>query len=625
MTIANQNAGSIAANRIITGTQVNIPVPSGGSADLIYSATENRWVVHATSGVSGWLYTGNSGLTDGVNNFHGTLDNTPIRFVAGATNAPSTKMVLDINGNLLFGKNSGVASFTQGSGRLAFGDSLSTTRLASVPTYINRVFNMIDPNAVVRVWRFNSNAGGTDPAVELIGGTNDNQGNAANHWWDVMATGTPGVAGSGTGGYGEHMTFRRRTGASDSEYLSIFAGGNIGIGNDNVTGVPTPDTRLVVRQYDGATNTISNLTSLLHSTSNTSGPTAGFGTGLVFKSDDSLGSATPIPSKINQEMARIAGVWTNAVDGSQTGALTFSTVNNAAADAEHMRILGNGNVGIGTTTPNVVMDINGGLATEASNITLSNGTNNNMALGNESFAKISGPSAAFTITGIANGTDGKILRILNTTSQNMTISNNNASSTAGNRIITGTGADITLKGTNTSAMLVYDLVNTQWVVSNTNSNQFSGPIGSIVYVTKPSTQTITNSTALTNDNDLSFSVNPNETWEIHAVLDATVTAAGSNIQIAFAVPAGATLKTYYTAFEDAVGAASTSAGASVLNASGVGKQVNIVSGTDTYIHIDGIVRNGANAGTVQLKWAQKVGGGSTSLLQDSYLKATRVN
>ena len=51
---------------------------------------------------------------------------------------------------------------------------------------------MIDPSAVLRVWRYNSNGGGTDPAIELIGGTNDNQGNAANHWWDGTPTGTPG-------------------------------------------------------------------------------------------------------------------------------------------------------------------------------------------------------------------------------------------------------------------------------------------------------------------------------------------------------------------------------------------------------------------------------------------------
>ena len=623
MTIGNQNVGSVAANRIITGTQVNIPVPVGGSADLIYSAMESRWVVHATSGVSGWLYTGNSGLTDGVNNFHGTLDNTPIRFVTGTTGAPSTKMVLDISGNLIFGKNSGNTVFTLGSGRLAFGDSLSTTRLASVPTFTNRVFNMIDPSAVLRVWRFNSNAGGTDPAIEFIGGTNDNQGNSANHWWDIYATGTPGVAGSGTGGQGEHMSFRRRTGAHDSEYLAVFVGGNVGIGNNNVNPVEVPDTRLVVRQFDGALNTVSNLVSLFHSSNNAAGVTAGFGSGLVFKADDSLAAGAPYPTKINQEMARIAGVWTNALDGSQTGALTFSTINNAAAaEAERVRIIGNGNVGIGTTTPGVFLDVNGGFATEATNIALSNGTNNNLALTNESFARITGPSAAFTVTGIAGGSNGQILRLVNTTAQNMTISHLNAASAAGNRIYSSTGADVVLKGTNSSAEFIYDATNTQWVLTNSNSNSFAGPIGTIAYTTKAIDQSVTNSIVLVNDNDLTFNTNPNETWEIHGELHADNTAVGANVKIAFTVPAGATMKIYYNGIEDG----GVTGGASILNASGVGKVVTILGGTSTYIQIHGIVRNAGTGGAVLLKWAQGTANGIPTILrQDSFIKAMRVN
>ena len=61
------------------------------------------------------------------------------------------------------------------------------------------------------------------------------------------------------------------------------------------------------------------------------------------------------------------------------------------------------------------------------------------------YARVTGPAAAFTITGIAGGNNGQILRIVNTTAQNMMIANNSASSAAGNRICSSTGADITLK------------------------------------------------------------------------------------------------------------------------------------------------------------------------------------
>ncbi|MEP7235254.1 MAG: hypothetical protein ABI778_08160, partial [Ignavibacteriota bacterium] len=612
MTIANQNASSAAANRIITGTQVNIPIPTGGSADLIYSTAESRWVVHATSGVSGWLYTGNSGLTDGVNNFHGTLDNTPIRFVAGATSAPSTKMVLDINGNLLFGSNSGNAVFTQGSGRVAFGDSITTTRLASVPTYVNRVFNMIDPNAVVRIWRFNSNSGGTDPAIELVGGTNDNQGNAANHWWDVYATGTPGVAGSGTGGQGEHMSFRRRTGAHDSEYLAIFAGGNVGIGNNGVNPVENPDTRLVVRQVDGGTNNVADLISLRHTSSGN--PTTGFGGAIVFKNEDSTAA--------NQLTARIAGLWTNANHANRTGALAFTTVN-AGTASEAVRIAGNGFVGVNTTAPNVSMDIDGAVATRAYSKSLSNGNNNNLTnLANESFARITGPTGAFTITGIAGGSDGQLLKILNSTSQSMTIADQSASSTAANRITSATGTDIVLTGSYSEVDLIYDATASRWIVTNPPSAGSGGSSSTIGFAYKASDQSVTSSTTLVNDNDLAIAINANDTWEIHGELHADCSSSTPNIKVAFTIPAGATMKIFYNGISDG----GVTAGASVLTASGVSKTVNITGGTSTYIQIHGIVLNGGNSGNIQLKWAQGTSNGNSVILRtNTFLRGTKVN
>lgn len=72
--------------------------------------------------------------------------------------------------------------------------------------------------------------------------------------------------------------------------------------------------------------------------------------------------------------------------------------------------------------------------------------------------------ASTTLTGLANGTDGRHLIITSINSVfNIVISNENASSAAANRIITGTGGTITL-AQDESAILIYDSVTSRWRV-----------------------------------------------------------------------------------------------------------------------------------------------------------------
>jgi hypothetical protein len=69
----------------------------------------------------------------------------------------------------------------------------------------------------------------------------------------------------------------------------------------------------------------------------------------------------------------------------------------------------------------------------------SNGANNNIALPSKSFIRITGPTGAFSISGIAKpaNPDGRVVILYNTTSQHMTITDD-ATSTAANRILTNT-------------------------------------------------------------------------------------------------------------------------------------------------------------------------------------------
>ena len=95
-------------------------------------------------------------------------------------------------------------------------------------------------------------------------------------------------------------------------------------------------------------------------------------------------------------------------------------------------------------------------------MTLSNGANNNVGLPKKSFARITGPSGAFSVSGIRDGADGKIAILYNTTAQHMTITHN-ATSTAANRIFTNTGSDVVTTGTGIVS-LIYSVTDSRWIL-----------------------------------------------------------------------------------------------------------------------------------------------------------------
>ena len=98
----------------------------------------------------------------------------------------------------------------------------------------------------------------------------------------------------------------------------------------------------------------------------------------------------------------------------------------------------------------------------------SNGANNNIALPNKSFIRITlvdpDSEAAFSISGIAkpDNPDGRVVILYNTTSQHMTITND-ATSTAANRILTNTGADVVTTGTGIVS-LIYSVTDARWIL-----------------------------------------------------------------------------------------------------------------------------------------------------------------
>lgn len=71
--------------------------------------------------------------------------------------------------------------------------------------------------------------------------------------------------------------------------------------------------------------------------------------------------------------------------------------------------------------------------------------------------------ASRNLTGLAGGWPGRELRIINAGSQDIVLQNQNAGSSEGNRVITGTGADITLAADDI-ANLWYDGTTGRWRV-----------------------------------------------------------------------------------------------------------------------------------------------------------------
>lgn len=86
-----------------------------------------------------------------------------------------------------------------------------------------------------------------------------------------------------------------------------------------------------------------------------------------------------------------------------------------------------------------------------------------------SFLRITGPTAAFAITGFANGEGGHILMVYSTVSQTLTIKNEAAASAAANRILTLTGGDVVLRPNAPNiASFIYDGVGERWILMSTN-------------------------------------------------------------------------------------------------------------------------------------------------------------
>lgn len=97
--------------------------------------------------------------------------------------------------------------------------------------------------------------------------------------------------------------------------------------------------------------------------------------------------------------------------------------------------------------------------------TLANGANNNVDPGNALIVRITGPTAAFSISGVTGGYTGRLLILYNTTGQQMSIVHESAGSLASARIRTMNGATWSTTGEGL-VLLIYSGADSRWLMIN---------------------------------------------------------------------------------------------------------------------------------------------------------------
>lgn len=295
-------------------------------------------------------------------------------------------------------------------------------------------------------------------------------------------------------------------------------------------------------------------------------------------------------------------------------------VNATGGTNNYSAVLQGGNVGVNTTTPNTYLDVSGDMATRYGTYTAASGSNNDIAVGAVSFARITGPTAAFSITGVSGGVDGKLLTLLNSTSQPFTISNESSSSQAANRIWTLSDlGDITISSKG-AVDLIYSAADSRWIVITSSTTVSTSTTGTITRK-KAVDQSIVSTASLVNDPELIIPIPANDSMQFEAYLDMKTPSGGKDAKVAVTVPSGATLN--FVSFSTKVGAVDEY----FLKSSGVPTGV-IDFNTNNFengILLFGTVTTGATGGNVQLQYTQAASSSVPNVFKaGSYFEGTYI-
>jgi len=130
--------------------------------------------------------------------------------------------------------------------------------------------------------------------------------------------------------------------------------------------------------------------------------------------------------------------------------LTYNTVNGVR-------------MSLGKATPTAQLSVQDDIQFDPLGFVLGNGvTYNDFNIQGKTYIRMNSGTGC-TLTGLAGGIDGKILIIINATGGNLTVSNQSTGSVAANRVITGSGANLTLAA-DQNCILLYDGTTQRWRV-----------------------------------------------------------------------------------------------------------------------------------------------------------------
>jgi hypothetical protein len=162
----------------------------------------------------------------------------------------------------------------------------------------------------------------------------------------------------------------------------------------------------------------------------------------------------------NQVLDDIEAALTESVYTAGLGATANLLTRTATTDTKKLSVTG---LSAGTTGNDI--SIPGRTIQPWVSLTCVNGANTDLVLPEGTNFYITGPTGVFTISGLTQGVDGRLIRLYNSVAFALTITND-ATSTAANRFMTLTGADITTT-TQGAFSFVYSSTASRWIqVSN---------------------------------------------------------------------------------------------------------------------------------------------------------------
>jgi len=128
---------------------------------------------------------------------------------------------------------------------------------------------------------------------------------------------------------------------------------------------------------------------------------------------------------------------------------------------------------------------------------------------------------------------------------------------------------------------------------------------------KTADESVTSSTVLQDDDHLSFAIGANEKWLLEYHILAVNTTTTQDYKIAWSVPTGAV--TYRHAIWNTGGVLTLYFGSDAVGGADIlTSNYDATDNDGDYIPIKVAINNGANAGTVMLRWAQQTSGATAS-------------